>query len=303
MDIPVAIEHLELDSDNADHASGIIAFNGRTFRVSVTHHAGTPEGPPTIAIAGIDPEALAKAGFVLDLAPLRAEFLALREEFLANQRQMERRFREKTYQASRLHELTPILGQGFALIGLDQYLNSRSGALYGKYTELYREHAKELSVFMSHDQFVVFDYLNERQIPGHAETPEETAEVIAEHLREWRHRVDYVLALQAHAPEDHPVPAEGMLHADDYVRMALRQDAATAAEIRRNHENYLREMGRLGRPDEVADHARRHHDRTDTRTLETKRILGGLSTDHLTRIRNLFREGQTRLARRGGRQQ
>ena len=287
MIIPVTINMLELK--DGDHAEGTVSFNGNEFKVTLSCHDGQGDGEPVVTIHGVDIGSLARAGFILDLKPLREHFMSLREESLASQREAERRFREKAYRGSRLHELSGVLGKAFQLISLEQFQKSRSGALYGRYVDHYRGHVKEISIFMNREQFVAYDYLNDAMIAGYATTPEEMAEIIADHRRHWRHKVDFFLAMQEHVVEGHPVPPEGLLRADEYIDQIQRKDTVSEAEIRRNHENYLREIGKLGLPDEVAEHARRHHDRTDTGTLETKRILGGLNSDHLARIRMLFR--------------
>jgi hypothetical protein len=276
-----------------NHAHGVISFNGHEFKVALSHDDDGEDGEPQVAIDGIDIGSLDRAGFTLDLQPVRERFLALREESRVESGELARRFRETAYRSSRLNELPAVLGEAFQLIGLDQFLNSRSGALYGKYLDEYRGHAKEISVFMDRERFAVYDYLNDNLI-GHATSPDAVAEIIADHLCDWRHKVDFYLALQAHAPDGHPVSTVGPVGAADYVERIRREEAAREDEIRRNREAYLREVGKLGRPEDVAEHARRHHDVHETGTLETKRILGGLGAERFSRIRTLFHSRKQR---------
>lgn len=285
MKIPITIKTCHVtDKGNAE---GVIEFNEREFTYVIIPPADDEE-KYDITIQDIDLENLKRAGLELDLDPLIYAFSKATEHHEETKLVQKMQRKEKNYLMTKLHELESVLGKNFSIMSKEEYIKSKSAALYSTYTDTYREHTKELSIFMDQDKFVVYDNLNRKQIGGLAFTPEHVKEIIEEEIGKWQHKVDFKLMLLEHADEDNPHADADPLSATDYFQKIQEEEQAHEREIIINHMKYLKELGKLGEKAEIAEEILEHTDNTDTDTFQKKKFLGSLTEEQLKKVKHPF---------------
>lgn len=285
MKVPITIKTcIVTDKGNAE---GVIEFNGREFPYVIIPPANE-EAKYDISIKDVDIENLKKAGFEINLEPLIYAFSKAAEHREEHQQLHKLQKREKNYLMSKLHELEPVLGENFAMVPRDEYLKSKSAALFSTYTETYREHTKELSIFMDHEKFIIYDNLNREQIGGLAITPDHVKEIIEDEVNKWKHKVDFKLMLLEHANGDSTHADIDPLSATDYFNKIQEKDKAHEREIIKNHMKYLKELGKLGAKSEIAEQTVEFLTNTETDTFHKKKLLGSLPEEDLKKIKHPF---------------
>ena len=172
------------------------------------------------------------------------------------------------------------------MIDKDEYVNSESGALFGIFTENYQDHTKEISIFISDQHFILHDHLNEDTIAKKLSTPDGVREVIDEHLQEWKHKVDFKLALIEHAEMggwESETPSEP-LKATDYYQKLTEKETEHEQQIIKNHHTYLQELGKLGDELEHQEHNKKFEKNEDIHELKCHRVLGSLTDSQLIKV-------------------
>ena len=285
MNVPLIIKSCNItDKGNAD---GIVEFNNSDFTYVIIPPAND-EKKFDITIKGVDLDNLKKAGFEIDLNCLIEAFKKAVDLHDQTRDQEKVQYKEKAFLISNLHALQPVLKDKFSMMSKEEFVNSRSTALYAIYTETYRQHTKELSIFMDRDKFIVYDNLNRNSVSEPAITPEHVKEIIDEEIDKWKHKVDFKFLLQAHADEDSPKTGIEPLSATEYFGEIQKKEEAHEKEIIRNHRKYLKALGKLGEKAEMEKDVTYHENNTDTDTFHKKKILGSLSKEHLEKIRHPF---------------
>ena len=285
MKIPIIIKTCNVTGKGS--AEGIIEFNDREFHYVIIPPAHE-EAKYDISIKDINLENLKKAGFELDLDPLIYAFSKAAKHHEENLQLKKIQQREKNYLMSKLNELKPVLGANFAMISEDEYLKSKSAALFGTYTEKYRDHVRELNIFMDGEKFVIFDDLNRKQIDGLAHTPDHVKEIIDEEIKKWKHKVDFKLMLIAHGDEEEVHADLSPQTATEYFHKIQEEEKAHEREIIKNHMKYLKELGKLGEKAEIAEQTLKFVNNTDTDTFNKKKFLGSLTDEQKAKIKHPF---------------
>ena len=286
MHIPVTVKSINLTKDGA--AEAVIEFNSIEFNASVNQDG--LDGTFDINIDGVDIQNLERAGFILDLSVVRDAFKAKKQEFRLHKEEVTKKYREEIYATSRLHELEQILAPHFSFMPLEEFQESQSGALYAFYKVNYKNCCKEITIFMDKDKFIVYDQLNEKTITDFGTNPREVNEIIDTHIKSWKHKVDFKLALMAEVNKKvEEVPPE-KISATEYFRQLQEKDKTHEDEIRQNHQKYLKMLGKLGDRKEIQDHTEKHSGIEETGSIEKKRLLGSLSDTKKIKIRHLFED-------------
>ncbi len=282
MKIPVEVKSCGItESGNAE---GVVFFNGKDFDYVIVRTAKDGGGKHEISIKGVDVENLKRAGIELDLDIVYKAFSEASAEADKKDQDDKIAARERAFMLSRLHELKPELGECFSMVPQNEYINSKSGALFSIYRETYIDHTKELTIFMDHDKFVVYDNLNRVQVGDLAITPQHVKEIIDSEIAKWKHKVDFKLLLKKHAEAEGIEVSVEPLKASEYFKQMLEKENAHDKEVLQNHLKYLKELGKLGERDEISEIEQTHQGNTETNTFHKKKILGTLSVEHLKKV-------------------
>jgi hypothetical protein len=285
MDIQVTVKSCNITENG--NGEGIIEFNNRDFKYVILPPAGERK-KYDITIKDIDIENLNKAGFELNFQPLIENYTTAIGVHKETKQQEKTQKRERVFILSKLHELKPALGKNFSMMPEKEYVNSKSAALFAIYCETYKNHTKELTVFMDKDHFIVYDNLNRKAISEPAITPEHVKEILDEEIEKWKHKVDFKLLLLAHADEDSQKTDIEPISASEYFQKLQIEEKTHEKEIIENHIKYLKELGKLGEQAEMKAYESDHVNNTDTSTIHKKKILGSLSKEHLETIKHPF---------------
>lgn len=285
MNIPFKIKSCHVtDQGNAE---GVIEFNDREFNYVILPPAGE-RTTHEITIKDIDTANLKKAGFEFDFQPLIRIYASASTNLEKSKHQEKTRKREKNYLLSRLHELKPVLGTNFNIMPEEEYIRSKSAALFATYEETYKNHTKELTIFMDRDDFIVYDNLNRKSVSSPAKTPEHVKEIIDDEIKKWQHKVDFKLLLLAHADEDAHTTNVEPISASEYFKQLQQEDKAHEREILENHLKYLKELGKLGEKAEIKELEVNSIHNTDTDTFLKKRILSSMPEEHIKKMKHPF---------------
>lgn len=284
MEIPVEVRSCGITEGG--NAEGILSFNAREFEYVIVRTAKEGGANHEISIKGIDIENLNRAGFELDLDIVFKTFSEALAAAARKDQDEKKSNRERAFMLSRLHELKPVLGENFSMMPQNEFINSKSGALYSVYKETYLDHTKELTIFMDHDKFVVYDNLNRVQVGELSMTPQHAKEIIDSEIAKWRHKIDFKLLLKKHAEEEGIEVNIEPLRASEYFKHIQEKENAHAKDVLENHLKYLKELGKLGEEAEITDIEHLHENNTETDTLHKRKILGTLSEEHLRKVMN-----------------
>jgi len=284
MYIPVIVKTIKL-ATKKNTADAVIEFNSIEFNASIV---GSDPDDVKIDIDGIDIKNLEKAGIILDFTTLKNAYKAELQKLEINKEEHIKKYRETVYLTTRLHELETVLAPHFSIMSIDEFLKSRSGALYAFYKVTYKGYLKEISIFMDRDKFIVYDQLNEKTITDYASDPAAVKKIIDAHIKHWKHKVDFKLVLMQHVDANAEHDPTEMISATEYFKHLHDKEAVHEDEIRENHEKYLNMLGKLGEASEIDAQGQRHKTIKDTTSMEKKRLLGSLSDTKKIKIKHLF---------------
>lgn len=285
MKIPIKIKSCNVADKGV--GEGVIEFNDREFSYVIIPPAGDRE-KYEVTIKDINIENLKKAGIELDLQPLIETFSSVVSNHSESVQEEKYQKREKNYLLSKLHELKPVLGENFSMMPEAEYINSKSAALFATYKETYKNHTKELTIFMDREDFIIYDNLNRNSVADPSKTPEHVKVVIADEINKWKHKVDFKLLLLAHSDKDAPAAHVDPISACEYFKNLQQEDKAHEKEVLENHLKYLKELGKLGEKAEINKLEVDHINNTDTDTFHKKIILGTMPEEHIKKMKHPF---------------